>query len=186
MIWSCTGGGCLRTPEILISPLKSRIGDFPPEDAATFEDAAVRLAQMREALEAVGDACGQLGCGRSSGRGQGCVGKAKSPRREVTRASNGGNRALADKIRARNAQSTCHVRGRKGHRAGDPACLSGAIATPLPQSVGDKDHDCDQHAHEAMVVRVLAAALSSGRGVKDAGRGIADIMTVMGDKWWRE
>lgn len=90
--------------EALAADLEDASDDFQPDGAVAVEDAAVRLAQIPEALAVVCEACRQLGRGRSSGCGQGHAGKDKA----ANRAPSGISCALADKIRAKKAKSACH------------------------------------------------------------------------------
>lgn len=77
-----------------------------------------------------------------------------------------GSRAFAEEIRNRTAKSACHVRGRKGHWAGDPECPGGNCRDDIAADVVDEgDDDCDQDVHEAMVAHLFAAAHSSAKGV---------------------
>lgn len=117
-------------------------GELPPNDDATLEDAALRLAPIPEALEAVRDARRQLVRGRASGQGQGPEGKGKSRGRAPARtAGGGGGRALASKIR-----------NKKGHWAGDPERPAGNGRDALAADVVDDEDDCEEDVSEAMVV----------------------------------
>ena len=92
---------------------------FTHEESANLESAAMDLSAVPEALVTV-RAAGDKMQDKSEGKGELAVsfsGKGKGKCRKPSSAKH-----LQDKLAAREAKSTCHECGQRGHWAGDPGC----------------------------------------------------------------
>ena len=149
-------------------------GDLPEELAGKLETACATLSDASEALQTVREAR------ETFRKNQGPGGKPR-PKPKPKKKGKAAPKKMGDKIKARKANSTCHVCGKKGHWSGDPECPGEPHGTNVTESAAEPAQEEEVPIRDVWV---------TGAGENfDSGRAVIDTackFSVAGNAWYAD